>query len=128
MNKTLKWILIGLAIAVGAFLIALPVFGMVLGGARYGISHMGRFGSGMMLPFGGFFRLFAGIIPLGVLALAVVGVVLLVRNNRAKNVPMVPPAQPAQPTELPAAPRVCIKCSRILQAEGEFCPYCGEKQ
>ena len=38
MNKTLKWVLIGLGIAVLAFLIALPLFSM----HRLGFSMMSR--------------------------------------------------------------------------------------
>ena len=45
MNKTLKWILIGLAIAVGVFLLALPVFYLLRVGG--GVTNLGQ---GMM-PF-----------------------------------------------------------------------------
>jgi len=124
MNKALKWILIGLGIAAGAFIIALPIFRMVLNGGRFGIGRMGRFMPGLTFPMMGFLSIFRVIIPLGILALAVVGIVLLVRNNRAKRIT---PTQPAQPAA-PAVVRNCVKCGKPLQEDWVNCPYCGKKQ
>jgi len=45
MNKTLKWILIGLAIALGAFIIALPIFYLARHAAS--LADLGR----PMMPF-----------------------------------------------------------------------------
>lgn len=129
MNKTLKWILIGLGIALAAFLVALPIFGMVLHGGRLGTGLMtpdilGRAGRGMMLvPMFGFFGFLRVLLPVGVVALAVVGIVLLVRGNHTSKAGMVPP--PVLPTE---ELRVCKSCGKTLAAEGEYCPFCGTQQ
>ena len=80
MNKTLKWILIGLAIAVGVFLLALPVFYLLRVGG--GVANLGQ---GMMPFRGGNHRLIWGVLPvLGIfgflrllLPLAVLGFAVL---------------------------------------------------
>ncbi len=130
MNKTLKWILIGLAIAVGVFIIALPIFTLVLGGGQAAIMDNWGWRDGMrtpyyhspfmMRPLMGVFGLFHLLLPAAVLGLAVYGVVMLARGGRAKAA--TPP--PAAPT----GPRACAACGRELVSGGEFCPYCGAKQ
>lgn len=127
MNKTLKWILIGLGIAVATFLVAMPILGMCLGGGRPGMMGsgiLGRAGHGMMLlPFFGVFGFLRVLLPLGVVALAVVGIVLLARGGRSSTTtPVAPPAQPV------AEARACRHCGKTLPAEGVFCPHCGKKQ
>lgn len=128
MNKTLKWVLIGLGIALAAFLIALPILGMVLNGGRLGVmGHgiLGRAGRGMMmLPFFGMFGFVRVLFPLGVFALAIVGIVLLARGGSSRATPP-PPAPPAQPA---VEARTCRHCGKPLPAEGEYCPHCGKKQ
>lgn len=132
MNKTLKWILIGLAIAVGAFIIALPIFTMVLGGGRAGMMDGWGLREGMrggmrvpfhspfmMMPLMGIFGLLRLLLPAAVLGLAVYGVVALVRGSRVKTA--VPPTQPV-------VVQACAACGRELVSGGEFCPYCGAKQ
>ncbi len=129
MNKVLKWVLIGLGIALVAFLVALPICLMALRGGHLGIMGpgiLGRAGRGMMLmPFLGVLGFLRIVLPLGVLALAIVGVVLLIRGGHARAAVQVPPATPAQPA---AEVRTCRKCGKPLPAEGEYCPFCGTKQ
>lgn len=127
MNRTLKWVLIGLAIAVGVFIIALPIFLLV---SRSGMYHMAdgwglrdglRDGMRMpmrspfgMLPFFGIFGFIRLLLPAAVLGLAVYGVVALVRGGRVKT--STPPLA------------ACAACGRELVSGGEFCPYCGAKR
>ncbi|HPS41800.1 MAG TPA: zinc ribbon domain-containing protein, partial [Anaerolineaceae bacterium] len=82
--------------------------------------------SGMMhWPMMGFFGFFRALIPLGILVLAVFGVIYLARGGAKKTAQA--PLPPAQPVVAPA-PRVCAVCGKPLPAEGEFCPYCGAQQ
>ncbi len=133
MNKTLKWVLIGLAFAVGVFIIALPIFTLVLGGGRaammdgWGLRdglrdgmHMPYHSPFMMMPLMGMFGLLRLLLPAAVLGLAVYGVVALVRGGRAKTA--------APPPRSAAVERACAACGRELVSGGEFCPYCGAKQ
>ena len=127
MNKTLKWILIGLAIVVGAFLVAMPIFML---GLNHGALRMGGFGfsrhmPGMMFPFGGFFMLFRMLIPLGILILAVFGVIHLVRGGHSQShaqTGSVPPAVPVVDVHQ------CGSCGKTYKSDGEYCPYCGTKR
>ncbi|HNR02749.1 MAG TPA: hypothetical protein PKK59_09450 [Anaerolineaceae bacterium] len=132
MNKTLKWVLIGLAIAVGVFIIALPIFTLVLGGGHAGMMDGWGLRDGlrdgvrmpyhspfMMMPLMGIFGLFRLLLPAAVLGLAVYGVVALARGGRGNNAATPPP---------PAAAVSCAACGRELVSGGEFCPYCGAKQ
>ena len=121
MNKTLKWVLIGLGIALAAFLVTVAVFGAVwmhrtsgLGMMRGGFYPRG----GMMWPMMGVFGFFRALIPLGILVLAVFGVIYLARGGAKKHTQ----------APLPPAPRVCVSCGKVLPAEGDFCPHCGTKQ
>jgi len=138
MNKTLKWILIGLAIALGVFIIALPVFYLVRNAGN--LAELGRglmpfrssphmpFRSGlMMMPLMGLFGLFRLALPLAVIGFAVFGVIALVRSNSARKVTgsmQTPP--PVPPASLEA--RVCPSCGMTHHSEGDFCPHCGAKQ
>ena len=133
MNKTLKWFLIGLGIALVTFIGAMAVFTM----HRGGYSMMGGyedFGRGIReynrMPMMGYmpmmaFGLFRGIFGLGILALAVVGLVHLIRHGRAKHDATIAAAQPVIPVE----PEVsCQKCGKSLKSEWTNCPYCGKKK
>jgi hypothetical protein len=115
MKNVWKWFL-GIALVLvlffGPYLFRLlfPALGY---GAGYGMMG-GRYGGyGMMggygfFPFGGLMWL----IPLGTLALAVLGIVWLVNNlNGSKNVQ--------------APPSVCVSCGKAAQADWKTCPYCG---
>lgn len=127
MNKTLKWVLIGLGIAVLAFLIALPLFSM----HRLGFSMMSRFPGAErgfplmrampMIAFG----LVRGLVGLAVLALAVIGVVLLVRGGKTRQV--TPPAA-VIPESAVEPGKNCSNCGKQINSAWVACPYCGEKQ
>ena len=141
MNKTLKWVLIGLAIAVVVFLIALVCFvgfkngfgGMMGRSGEFGrlpgrggnFNRLPMMGGGGMMFGLGILMFFRAIIPLGILALAVVGIVLLFRNKRASSA--------SKKNQLPAETPVvtthsCAKCGKDVQNEWAVCPYCGKKQ
>ena len=146
MNKTLKWILISLGIVLGLLLIAAVIFHPFAGGdSRFGASdeytrpfnRMDRF-EGFQRPFDGThrmpmmkfmpmmgFRVIRGLLGLGVLALAVIGVVLLVRSNRAKQVA---PPVPVVPESIVEPAKHCRHCSREINLDWVACPYCGKKQ
>lgn len=140
MNKTLKWILIGLAIALGVFMIAMPVLYMARNAG--GIADSGRgmipfqgmmpfrgdyhmpFRSGLlMMPLMGLFGLFHLALPLTVVGLAVYGVLALVRGRKTVVATTVPPVP-----VVPAAEHNCTSCGKSLHNEGEFCPFCGARQ
>ena len=146
MNKTLKWILISLGILVGLALIAMVVMHLIgFGGLRgsmmydidrtpYGLDRDGNFGGytrnfpginrmpmmGMMPLMG--LGILRGVLGLGVLALAVIGVVLLVRNEKARRTAVVPVVPPQEPQ------RACKYCAKPLETEWVACPHCGKKQ
>ncbi|MCG2783489.1 MAG: zinc ribbon domain-containing protein [Anaerolineae bacterium] len=111
MKNTWKWIL-GIALVLvlffGPYLFQL-VFPTV--GYGYGMMGSGR-GSGMMGGFG-FFPFGMGLmwlIPLGTIALIVLGVVWLVNNtNSSKTV----------------QGKVCPSCGKPAQTDWKTCPYCG---
>lgn len=146
MNKTLKWILIGLAIAAGAFIISLPVMFMIHNGGWIGMMdgyglrdglrdgmRTSSFHSPMrMFPFFGMFGFARLLIPLGVIALAVYGVIALVRRRPAHaassaSVAVVTPAPAAAAAESAEIGK-CTTCGRERISEGEFCPFCGARQ
>jgi hypothetical protein len=122
MNKTLKWILIGLGIALVVFIIATVVFSAVFMHGTLGLNRL-NYGFVMphmrVFPFGGMFLLGRGLFWLVVIGLAVTGVVLLVRSGSSKSAP---------PAQLPSQTKVCQSCGKELHASGEFCPHCGAKQ
>lgn len=110
MKKT-NWLAITL-ISVLA-LIALFWIGSWMGGGYCGYGMMERYG-GMMnwgySPFVWFGMAFMWLIPIGVIALVVYGVVALTRNVN------LPPAAPLTP---------CPNCGKGTQADWQNCPYCG---
>lgn len=133
MNKTLKWILIGLAIAAGAFLLTLPIFYI----ARNADALASVDGLRMpmrttfhapfrvlpmlaVMPLIGIFGIFRVLIPLIVVGLAAWGVVALVRDR--------PSSQTLPPLPSTRSERVCNSCGKPLYNEGEYCPFCGSKQ
>lgn len=136
MNKTLKWVLIGLGIALAAFIVAMLVFGV----RRTGFSMMGergfnriggRIGGFSMMGFMPMiaFRLFRGLFGLGILALAVFGVVFLVRNNKAKSTNQVATMAPSvEPTPVVEPEKLCKHCGKPVNSDWVACPYCGKKQ
>jgi hypothetical protein len=125
MNKTLKWILISFGILLGLILLAMTALFLLRG---YGF-HPGfagsRFGGGFLMPRTGMMvgmgliMLFRFLVPAGVLALAVLGVIGLLRSRKTT------------PDSQVDAPRVtlktCVKCNHPVQQDWEHCAYCGKK-
>lgn len=116
MKKT-NWLTITLFVII--VLIAFFWIGTWMGGG-YGMMGSYRGYSGMMggwgySPFGwfgmGFGMLFMWLIPVGVIALIVYGVVAMTRN--AGNTPPTAPLAP------------CPNCGKGTQADWKNCPYCG---
>lgn len=133
MNKILKWVLIGLGIAVVVFGIAMVAFRGLVGQPEF---MMGGWELGFHRPFGGMmfgmglFMLFRLLLGGTVLGLAVFGLIMLIRGHKSlpdnKAAHTMPETQPA--VEKAEPQRTCVKCSQPLQAEWKNCPYCGKKQ
>lgn len=133
MNKVLKWILIGLGIALVVSFIAMIAFrgfvfrpSLMMGGRDLGFHHpMG----GMMFGMG-LYVLVRVLLGGTVLGLAVFGLISLFRNQKNIHVnPANPVASESQTAPVNIDPqRTCIKCSQVLQSDWKNCPYCGKKQ
>lgn len=113
-------ILVGLVV-----LLALPVgylMGRLLPWTRYSMmdgSRMMDWGLRSMHPLSGGVMLLGWLIPAGIVALLVIGVVALVNTlSRPKHTEM-PPAPPV-------IERSCGECGKPAQAEWNTCPYCGK--
>ena len=112
--KKINWLIIGI-IAVIALLFLFG--GGMMGGWGYGYRGYGMMGPGGMMggwgysPFGWIGMTFMWLIPVGVIALIVFGVVALVRN--AGN-----PTPPTSQTP-------CSNCGKGTQVDWKNCPYCG---
>lgn len=138
MRKVWKWI-IGIVVALVILAIVAGVAMMFLrphlmgGSAWYGpgarvrgpwmmmpFGHGGYMmrGFGWMMPFGG---LFGGFITLGILTLAVLGIVWLVRRVAA---PQTSPAAQQTPAPVQAT---CKRCGKPVEAGWVACPHCGKK-
>jgi hypothetical protein len=116
MKGVWKWILLGVAVFVAAFLIALPLFGgWPMMPARF-------FGFGVLRPgmmgWGGFGWLGA-LMGLAIPILLIIGVVALVVSLGKAPTPHPPAAQ------TPTTP--CTNCGRPLDPGWVACPYCGNK-
>jgi len=114
MKKT-NWLTVTL-IAVIAILILFWIGAMFGGGYRgWGVMGPGMMGNWGYSPFGwfgmGFGALFMWLIPIGIIALIVYGVVALTRN--AGNTP---PSAALTP---------CPNCGKGTQPDWQNCPYCG---
>lgn len=126
MNKTIKWILIGFGILVGLAILAAFVLMLVRGVGFHPQFVDGRFGGRMFFPHGGMMfgmglmMLGRLLIPVGVIALAVVGVISLARSKKPT-----PSAPVEPPVELLKA---CPKCGKPVQADWTHCAHCGKKQ
>jgi uncharacterized membrane protein len=139
MNKTLKWILIGLGIALVVFFIAMSVFYMLrVAGGVGGTSWRGMmpfqgmmpYRSGYHMPFLGFmpmmgFGFFRLLLPLAVIGFAVYG---LVRLAGGKSKRYDASASQTPPPLTGETQRACVACGKALPGEGEYCPHCGAKQ
>jgi len=115
MKKT-NWLAVSLIVI--AVLLALFWIGTMFGGGNRGYGGMmGGYG-GMMnwgfSPFGwfgmGLGMIFMWLIPIGIIALVVYGVVALTRN--AGN-------------NTPVSSTPCPNCGKGVQADWKNCPYCG---
>jgi hypothetical protein len=113
-----KWILIGVAAFLAAFLIAWPLFGgwMIHPARSVFVNRMMHRG---MMGWGGFGWIGA-LFGLAVLVLLVVGVAALVRSL-VKG-----PKPPAAPAPAPTKP--CASCGKPLDLAWVACPFCGKKQ
>ncbi len=151
MNKTLKWILIVLAVIIGLGVLSLPLWLMLAHnggqlpavdstvlredlreGMRDGMRYPHMPFTGRMFPFFGMFGFARMLLPLGVIALAVYGVIALVRRKPAQtanpaSAAVVTPAPAAAAAE-PAEIGKCATCGRERISEGEYCPFCGARQ
>jgi hypothetical protein len=133
MNKVLKWVLIGLGIAVVVIGITMVAFRGFMGRPEF---MMGGRVLGFHRPFGGMmfgmglFMLFRVLLGGTVLGLAVFGLVSLFRRHKSVAVntaaPVVTETQAV--VENAAPQRTCVKCSQPLQPDWKNCPYCGKKQ
>ena len=116
MKKT-NWLAVSLIVIV--VLLVFFWIGTMFGGGHGGYGMMGNRGYGMMnsgySPFGwfgmGFGMLFMWLIPIGVIALVVYGVVALTRNA-GNNAPI-------------ASSTPCPNCGKGVQADWKNCPHCG---
>lgn len=109
MKNTWKWIL-GIVLVLVLFFgptlvrLAFPTLGYGYGMMGYGRGMMGGFG---FFPFG---MGLMWLIPLGTIALIVLGVVWLVNNTNSSK---------------PVQGKVCSSCGKPVQADWKTCPYCG---
>lgn len=115
--KNVNWWIVSIV----AILAILFLFGGGMMWGNRGYSMMGGYGgSGMMgnwgySPFGmfgmGLGMIFMWLIPIGILALIVFGVISLVRTtgNPPKAISLTP----------------CTNCGKGMQADWQNCPYCG---
>jgi hypothetical protein len=133
MNKGLKWILIGLGIALMVFIVA--VFA-INGFAFRPLVMIGRRALGLHHPFSGvmfgmgLFMILRVLFGAAVIGFAIFGIVSLFRGYKSMPVK----STPSIAVESQAAPltveqqRTCVKCSKPLQTDWTNCPYCGKKQ
>ncbi len=147
MNKNIKWILIGMVVSFAVLLAVVLLFGAfgLHGRMPYAMGGFGRHpmmdgfdGRGMhdgfrafgRWPMMGGFGLLGGLlmlgglaIPLLLFALAVYGVIALLRRSRLPQGPVVS-SSAAAPVEASA---LCAHCGGPTQAGWNHCPACGEK-
>jgi hypothetical protein len=150
MNRTWKWILIGLGVFILAFCLALPLFlgfsARLLGFGRMPMmgQPFGRFpmmGRGFGI-FGGFglLRLLFPLAALVIVVLVIVGIVLLLRRPQKPAAAAITPAvTPVDATSLEPIPPAaaapvkvvettpCPHCGAPVQAGWVACPHCGER-
>ena len=104
--KRINW----LVIVTGGIIVLLLQFtaGMFSGWGMMGPGMIGRWGYS---PFGWIAMIFMGLIPVGIIVLAVLGIVWLVQSPGRFN--------------RPATDRTCPSCGKGVQADWQNCPYCG---
>ncbi len=114
MKKT-GWLVIGIVVLLA--LLFLFGGGMMSGWGynNSGYGGWGMMGPGMMgwgfAPFGWIGMMFMWLIPLGFLALVVLGVFWLAQNS-GKSTP-------------PSSQHPCPHCGKSVQTDWQNCPYCG---
>jgi hypothetical protein len=117
MKSAWKWILLGVAVFLLAFIVALPLFGGFAAMPARTIQSFGMMGGGMMdWGIGGFvwigllFRLALPVLVVGGAAALVYGLM----------------KRPSAP--VPAATVPCGFCAKPLDPGWVACPYCGKKK
>ena len=110
--QKVNWLVVGII----GIVVLLLLFGggMMMGG--WGYRGSGMMGPGMMggwgySPFGWVGMLFMWLIPIGFVALAVFGIVWLVKNVGNST--------------LPSSQSPCPNCGKGVQRDWQNCPYCG---
>jgi hypothetical protein len=122
MNKV-NWtmVVVFTVVLVFAFLVGLSLFGGwlyggwgMMGARGMGPGMMGRWGFSPSGWVGMFGMMFMWLIPLGILALVVLGIVGLFRSvSKGGGGPVTPD-------------RTCPSCGRAIQADWQHCPFCGQ--
>ena len=88
----------------------------------------GMMGFGRMMPFGGLFGLFGGLIALGVLVFIVLAIIWFVRALRQPVTLAPTPVAVVNPVVPAVATHSCQKCDEPIQENWKFCPHCGKRQ
>lgn len=116
--KKINWLAVSLVTIIA--ILVLFWIGTMIGGGYRSYGMMGGYGGHMgwgYSPFGwigmGFGMLFMWLIPIGAIALVVLGVVSLVRNT-------------GNPTVF-TSQHPCPNCGKDTHANWQNCPYCGTK-
>jgi hypothetical protein len=150
MKSFWKYLLLFLGILIVVFCVALPIFGMMRMGRTFSFMPMSGFtwrGPGMMGHVG-LFRMpmfgIGGLLVLGLIVLAIYGLVSLFRKSSRPNATVAQvtndnaapatgattisqaPVEPT-PASTPNTSASCSKCGRAVQTDWVVCPYCGEK-
>jgi hypothetical protein len=122
MKSVWKWVLLGVAVFLLAFCIALPLLGGVTAMPLRSIYSYSRMGGGMMdWGMGGY----GGIEWIGLLFRLAVPV-LLIAGTAALVYYLVKRSDAAPPPALPTVP--CAYCEKPLDPGWVACPYCGKKK
>ncbi len=117
MKSVWKWVLLGIAVFVVVFLIALPLwagFPMMSARGAYGFGMMrgGMMGGGGLRGIG---ILTGFVFPI----LAIIGVAAFIYSLMKRHSPPAPP---------PAATVPCEYCGKPLDPGWVACPHCGKKK
>lgn len=115
MNFTGREIVLFVLVVLGVLLGGLLLLGVFwgLGGMGFGMMGPGTMGPGAMGGFGILSWLLICLVPLGLLALLVVGVVWLLGTSRGTQASSTP------------ARETCPSCGQPIQSNWRVCPHCG---
>lgn len=106
----------------------------VLSWKKYALSKFATFVSilGTLTRYAGVMCLFSGLIPAGLICIAIgiaihFGAEALAKNKADKVIAKANSENTVNVTETTATPKQnkCIKCGEILAPENKFCPKCG---